>query len=66
MRLKSKLLSVRLEIVQMLMQDRCTICAKRIIGSKIILMHPMELLGDMGHLEACFSPLGGGVTVGAR
>jgi hypothetical protein len=26
----------------------------------------MELLGDMGHLESCFSPFGGGVTIGAR
>jgi hypothetical protein len=49
----------------MLMQDRCTICAKRIIGSKII-FDPMELLGDMGHLESRFSPFGGGVTIGAR
>jgi hypothetical protein len=29
-------------------------------------MHPMELLGDKGHLESHFSPFGGGVTVGAR
>jgi hypothetical protein len=26
----------------------------------------MELLGDVGHLESCFSPLGDGVSVGAR
>jgi hypothetical protein len=25
----------------------------------------MELLGDVGHLESCFSPLGDGVSVGA-
>jgi hypothetical protein len=30
-----------------LMQDRCTVCAKHTIGSKIILMHPMEMLGDV-------------------
>jgi hypothetical protein len=26
----------------------------------------MELLGDMGHLESCFGPFGGSVTVGAK
>jgi hypothetical protein len=29
-------------------------------------MHPMELLGDMAHVESCFSPFGEGVSVGAR
>jgi len=36
-RLKWKLVSVRLEIVLILMQDRCTICIEHTIGSKIIL-----------------------------
>jgi hypothetical protein len=36
-RLKWKLDSVRLEIVLILMQDRCMLCAKRATGSKIIL-----------------------------
>jgi hypothetical protein len=39
-RLKSKPLSVHLEIVQILMQDRCTICVERIIGSIIIFDAP--------------------------
>jgi hypothetical protein len=26
----------------------------------------MELLGDVGHLESCFSPIGDGVSIGAR
>jgi hypothetical protein len=26
----------------------------------------MELVGDVGHLESCFSPFGDGVSVGAR
>jgi hypothetical protein len=26
----------------------------------------MALLGDVGHLEYCFGPLGDGVSVGAR
>ena len=45
-------------------QDRCTIGTEHTIGSKIILTHPMELLGDVGHVESCFSPLG--ASVGAR
>jgi hypothetical protein len=26
----------------------------------------MELLGDVGHVECCFSPFGDSVSVGAR
>jgi hypothetical protein len=26
----------------------------------------MELQGDMGHVESCFSPIGDGVSIGAR
>ena len=44
--------SVCLEMVLVLFQDRCTVCAKRTIGSDIILAHPMELLGDVGHVES--------------
>jgi hypothetical protein len=29
-------------------------------------MHPMELLGDVGHVESCFGPLRDSVSVGAR
>jgi len=32
--------SVRLEMVLLLVQDRCTVCAKRTIGSDIILDSP--------------------------
>jgi hypothetical protein len=28
--------------------------------------HPMELLGDMGHVESRFSPFGHSVSVSAR
>ena len=38
--------SVCLEMVLVLVQDRCTVCAKYTI-------HPMELLGDVGHVESC-------------
>ena len=34
------LISVCLEIVLVLVQDRCTVCAKRTIGSEIILATP--------------------------
>jgi hypothetical protein len=29
-------------------------------------MHPMTLLGDVGHVESHFSPLGNSVSVGVR
>jgi hypothetical protein len=29
-------------------------------------MHPMELLGDVGHVESHSSPFGDNVSVGAR
>jgi hypothetical protein len=40
MRLKWKLVSVRLEIVLILTQDRCTVCAKHTIGSETVLDAP--------------------------
>ena len=46
------LVSVRLEIVLILTQDRCTVCAERTIGLEIDCMQPMELLGDVGHAES--------------
>jgi len=39
-RLKWKLDSVYLEIVLILTQDKCTVCAERTIGSKIVLDAP--------------------------
>jgi hypothetical protein len=29
-------------------------------------MHPMELLGDVAHVESCFNPLRDGLSAGAR
>ena len=40
--------SVCLEMVLVLMQDRCTFCAKRTIGSDIVLDAP----DDVGHVES--------------
>ena len=64
--LKWKLISVRLEIVLILMQDRCTVCAERTIGSESFWTHPMEVLGDVGHVESHFGPFGDSASVGAR
>jgi hypothetical protein len=44
--------SVHLEIVLILTQDRCTIYAKRTIGSKIVLDAPNGTTGDMAQLDA--------------
>jgi hypothetical protein len=32
--------------VLILKQDRCAVCVERIIGSEIVLVHLMELLGE--------------------
>ena len=53
-----KLVSVRLEIVLVLVQDRCPVCAKRTIGYDIVINAPMGLLGDEAQVEAHFSPCG--------
>ena len=59
-RVKWKLASVSLEIVLILMQDRCTVCGE------CTMTHSMELLGDVGHVESRFGLVGGGVSVGTR
>ena len=43
--------TVRLEMVLVLVQDRCMVCAERTIGSKIILNAPDGILRDVGHVE---------------
>ena len=60
------LVSVRLETMLVSVQDRCTVCAKNTIGSKFILEEPVELLGDVGHVESHFGPFEYSVCVGAR
>ena len=60
------LISICLEIVLVLGQDRCLVCAERTIGSEIVCMHPMEMLSDMGHVEPRFDLFGDSVSVGAR
>jgi hypothetical protein len=57
-----KLVFVHLEIVCILTQDRCTVCFKHTTGSEIILDAPMELLGDVSHLESHLFPFGDNVS----
>ena len=59
--------SVCLEMVLVLVQDRCTVCAKRTIISDIVYRtHLMVLLGDDAQLEARFSPFGDSANFDAR
>ena len=60
------LVSIRLEIVLVFVQDRCTVCARRTIGSKIIWTHPAVLLGDEAQMEARFGPFRDRANVEAR
>jgi hypothetical protein len=54
MRLKWKLISVYLEIVLILTQDRCTVCIEHTIGSKIILGSPDGTLRSHGPCGTSF------------
>ena len=45
-----------------LVQDMCTVCKKRNIGSEIILHAP----DDEAQVESCFGPFGDSVSVSAR
>jgi hypothetical protein len=47
-------------------QDRRTVCAKRTIGSQIILDTPKVLLGDEAQVEAHFCPFGDSANLDAR
>jgi hypothetical protein len=60
------LVLVHLEMVLVSVQDRCTDCAKRTIGSGIILDETMELLRDEAHVDARFGPFGDNTNVDAR
>ena len=48
---KWNLITVRLETVLVLVQDRCTVCAKRTIGSSIILNAPNGTPSDKAQLK---------------
>jgi hypothetical protein len=57
----SNLVSVRLEMVLLSVQHRCTVCAKCTIGSGINLDARIVLLGDEDQLEAHFGLFGDSV-----
>jgi hypothetical protein len=59
---KWKLILVLSDIVLILIQDRCTVCVELTKVQKWFCTHPMELLGDVGHVEPCFFPFGDSVT----
>ena len=65
-RVKWKLVSVHLEIVLTLTQDRCTVCSERTIGSEIVLDTMMVLLCIEAQVDACFGLFGDSAKVGAR
>ena len=60
------LVSVRLDIVLILTQDRCTICAKCTTGSEIILDIMMVLLRDEAQVDACFVLFGDSAKLDIR
>ena len=60
------LVSVRLEIVLVSVQDRCTVCAKRTIGLDIVFNTSMVLQGDEAQVEARFSPCGDSGNIDTR
>jgi hypothetical protein len=60
------LVSFCLEIVLILEQDSCTVCAKCTIAQKSFWTHPIVLLGDVAHVEARFSPFRDSANLDAR
>jgi hypothetical protein len=59
------LTSFSLETVLVLVQDRCMVCARRTIGSEIVL-DTMIPLGDKAQVEARFGPFGDSANLEAR
>ena len=62
----SNLVLIRLETVLVLVQDWCMVCDKHTMAQKSFWTHPMELLGDVGHVESCSDPFGDSVSVCSR
>ena len=57
---------VHLQTVLVSVQDSSTVCTKLSIGSEIIWMYPVVLLGDKGLVEARFDPFGDSANLDAR
>ena len=60
------LTSFYFETVLVSVQDRCMVCARRTIGSEIILDDSMVPLGDAAQVEARFGLFGDSANVDAR
>ena len=58
--------SVCLEIVLILMKDRCAVCMDVPYAQKLVWTHPIELLDDVCHMESHFSPFVDSVSFGTR
>ena len=48
------------------LQDRCTVCAKNSIGQEIVLDAPMVLLGDEAQVESRFGVFGDSANLHGR
>ena len=55
-----------LEMVLVLVQDRCMVCAKRTKGLEIILDAPMVILGDEAQMQARFGLFRDSTSLDAR
>ena len=64
--LEWKLILLCLEIVLILAQDMCTVCAESTMGMEIVLAVPNGTLGDVGQGEAHFSQFGDSVSLNTR
>ena len=60
------LTSFRLETILVLVQDSCMVCARRTIGSDIVLEALNGSLGDKAQVEARFGPFGHSANLEAR
>ena len=60
------LTSFSLDTVLVSVQDRCMVCAKRTIGSEIVLDAPDGTTSDEAQVEACFSPFGYSANLDVR
>jgi hypothetical protein len=58
--------SVCLEIVLILMLDRCKVCVERTIGSKLLLDTTDRNLDDVGQVESHFGPFEDNISISAR
>ena len=63
---KWKLILFDLETVLILAHDQCTVCVECTMRMEIILGVPDGTLGDVGEVEAYFSPFGDSVNLDAR